>query len=51
MAKELHSVGTPNGDSVPKPTTNGTKSKLNDLVEAAKSATLTVTNGVNGVKV
>lgn len=49
MEKILHRTGTPNGTPV-----NGTDSKkstLNDLVEAAKSAASTVTNGLNGLKV
>jgi len=52
MDKQLHSTGTPNGDSSSnKPTTNGTKPLLENMVEAAKSAAAMVTNGASGLTV
>ncbi|KAL5455864.1 hypothetical protein PMIN06_004241 [Paraphaeosphaeria minitans] len=47
MEKELHSTGITNGDSTADASpTNGVKSTLNDLVEAAKSAVSTATNAI-----
>ncbi|KAJ4359864.1 methylenetetrahydrofolate reductase (NAD(P)H) met13 [Didymosphaeria variabile] len=52
MEKELHSTGITNGETTDGDSaassrpTNGGKSTLNDLVEAAKSAASTVTNGI-----
>jgi methylenetetrahydrofolate reductase (NADPH) len=57
MEKPLHSTGVINNDSGSAPTTNGDattngdKSILATAVDAAKSATSTVTNSLNGLTV
>jgi methylenetetrahydrofolate reductase (NADPH) len=57
MEKPLHSTGVTNNDSGSAPTTNGDsttngdKSILTTAVDAAKSATAAVTNGLNGLTV
>jgi methylenetetrahydrofolate reductase (NADPH) len=57
MEKPLHATGVTNGDSENATTTNGDstangdKSILATAVDAAKSATSAITNGLNGLKV